>query len=114
LIVTGALGLMWSGVNIVGNLMIMGVNAPRLNNDPPAILSGGIGVAAGIVGLIVGIVIILGALKMKRLESYAFAMTVAILAMIPCISPCCVLGLPIGIWAVVVLSDGYVKEAFRS
>ena len=37
----------------------------------------------------------------------------AIVAMIPRISPCCLLGLPFGIWALVVLSNGTVKAAFR-
>jgi hypothetical protein len=63
--------------------------------------------------LVIGIVIVMGALKMKILQSYGLAMTSSILAMIPCISPCCLLGLPIGIWSVVVLSKPEVKSAFR-
>jgi hypothetical protein len=34
--------------------------------------------------------------------------------MIPCISPCCLLGLPIGIWALVVLLKPEVKAAFTA
>jgi hypothetical protein len=60
------------------------------------------------------VVIFMGAGKMKRLESYGFAMAVSIIAMIPCISPCCLIGLPMGIWALVVLLDPNVKAAFRS
>ena len=41
-------------------------------------------------------------------------MTATILAMIPCISPCCLLGLPVGIWSLVVLLDENVKASFRS
>jgi len=52
-------------------------------------------------------------LKMKKLENYGLAMTASILAMIPCLSPCCLIGLPIGIWAVVVLSKPEVKSAFH-
>jgi hypothetical protein len=33
--------------------------------------------------------------------------------MIPYISPCCCLGLPIGIWALVVLNNEQVKSSFR-
>ena len=77
-------------------------------------LQGGVSVAGGIFGLIVAVVILIGAMKMKKLESYAFAMAAAIIAMVPCISPCCLLGLPFGIWALVVLGDGSVKAAFRS
>jgi hypothetical protein len=75
---------------------------------------GGRAVVTGIVQTLLGIMVLLGAVKMKRLESYAFATASAIIAMIPCISPCCVLGLPFGIWALVVLSDIHVRMAFRS
>jgi len=61
---------------------------------------------------VIGVVILLGALKMKNLQSYGFAMTAAILAMIPCLSPCCLLGFPMGIWAIAVLVDPQVKAAF--
>jgi DNA-directed RNA polymerase subunit RPC12/RpoP len=33
---------------------------------------------------------------------------------VPGTSPCCLLGLPFGIWALVVLSDIHVRAAFRS
>jgi hypothetical protein len=39
-------------------------------------------------------------------------MTAAILAMIPCLSSCCIVGLPLGIWALVVLSKPEVKSEF--
>jgi hypothetical protein len=38
---------------------------------------------------------------------------VTILVMIPCLSPCCILGIPIGIWGLIVLMDPNVKAAFR-
>ena len=65
-------------------------------------------------GLIMSVVILMGALKMKKLESYNFALTATIIAMVPCISPCCLVGLPIGIWALVVLMKPEVKAAFRT
>jgi hypothetical protein len=37
----------------------------------------------------------------------------SIVAMIPCVSPCCCIGLPVGIWALVVLSKGDVKDHFN-
>jgi hypothetical protein len=37
----------------------------------------------------------------------------AITAVLPC-GPCWILGLPVGIWALVVLSRAEVKEAFAS
>src|SRR5262245_56011809 len=41
--------------------------------------------ALTILGILVAIVIFIGALKMKNLQSYGFAMTASILAIVPCI-----------------------------
>lgn len=71
---------------------------------------------------IIDVLILVGALKMMRLESYGLAMTASILAMIPhTCGGCCLafglpqwfLGLAFGIWSVVVLSDAHVRNAFQ-
>jgi hypothetical protein len=49
---------------------------------------------------------------MQKLQSYQFALTASIVAMVPCISPCCLFGLPFGIWALVVLNKPEVKSQF--
>ena len=61
--------------------------------------------------LVLGIVTIFGANKMLQLQSYPLAMAAAIAAMVPCY--CCFLGLPMGIWALIVLNDEDVKRAFK-
>ncbi len=66
-----------------------------------------------IIGIALGIIVLFGAIKMKNLESYSFAMAAAIIAIIPCVSPFCLLGLPMGIWALVVITKPEVKSAFR-
>ncbi len=78
-----------------------------------SVMQGPVGLVAGIIQLVIGGVIIAGAIKMKNLQSYGFALTATILAMIPCLSNCCIVGLPIGIWALVVLLDNNVKQGFR-
>jgi hypothetical protein len=75
--------------------------------------SGTLGVVQNAIGMAVGILVLVGALKMQRLQMYGLALTSSILAMIPCISPCCFLGLPFGIWAVVILNQDHVKRAFE-
>lgn len=83
---------------------------------PPALtmmMSGTFAVVSGIIGVLVSGVILFGGLKMKKLESYPLAIAASILAAVPCLSPCCVIGLPIGIWALVVLFKPEVKEAFN-
>jgi hypothetical protein len=66
------------------------------------------------VSLALSVVILFGAIQMKRLQHYALARTAAIIAVIPCLTPCCILGLPFGIWALMVLGDNSVRAAFRS
>jgi phage FluMu protein Com len=117
LIVTAILGIIIQVAAIAMNAAQMGMGPmirQRHNEMFPMMLQGGAGVAGGVIGTVVGIVVLIGAMKMKKLESYSFAMAAAILAIVPCTSPCCWLGLPFGIWALVVLGDGSVKAAFRS
>jgi hypothetical protein len=76
-------------------------------------LGGGLGIVQGVVGAVIGVIVLIGAGKMRKLESYQFSMTAAVVAMIPCISPCCFLGLPFGIWALTVLNKVEVKSHFN-
>lgn len=121
LLVTGVLGIVLQAAALILNLSGIGMGAMQVNQqgaplDPQmmAMFQGTAAIVAAVIGCVVGIVVIIGAMKMKNLESYGLAMTSSIVAMIPCISPCCLLGLPFGIWALVVLSDAHVKQAFRS
>lgn len=79
------------------------------------------GVLGGVMGTvfygffaILGGVVLFGGIKMKNLQSYGLAMAATIIAMLPCtVGWCCVLGLPLGIWALVVLMKPEVKAAFQ-
>jgi len=53
--------------------------------------SGTVGVVSGIVAILLSGLIFFGAMKMKKLENYGLAMAASIVAMIPCLSPCCLL-----------------------
>ncbi len=68
----------------------------------------------GIIAILVllDIIVIVGGIKMKGLQNRGLAMAAAIIAIVPCFYPCCVLGLPFGIWALVVLCDANVRTAF--
>ena len=55
---------------------------------------------------------IFGCKKMMQLESKPVVWMMLILAVIPCCTPCCV-GLPFGIWGIVVMNDPIVKLAFK-
>jgi hypothetical protein len=74
--------------------------------------AGAVGIVLRIVGIAACVFIFCGAMKMKKLENYGLCTGASIVAMIPCISPCCLVGLPIGIWALVVLNQPEVKRSF--
>lgn len=77
-----------------------------------AISYGPYGILAAVVSLIMSVLIWMGAARMQSLRSYEFSVTAAILAIIPCLTPCCFLGLPFGIWALVVLTRSEIKSHF--
>ena len=116
LIVTAGLGAVAQLLGIVMNSLGVGMAGMQESPEMPAwvhTMSGTVGIVFNIIGLIMSGVVLFGALKMKKLESYGFAMTTAIIAMVPCVSPCCWVGLPIGIWALVALNKPGVKESFK-
>jgi hypothetical protein len=77
----------------------------------------GIGGLIGSIGslalwLFMNVAIALGAISMIRRKNYGSAYTAAILSVIPVCSPCLVLGIPFGIWAIIVLNRPEVKQRF--
>jgi hypothetical protein len=117
--VTAILGLVMVVVGLVVNVMTLnGFHiGPQQMYDPQmqkliGTLGGSLGIVQNIIGGIVGVIVLLGAAKMQKLQSYQFALTASIVAMVPCISPCCLFGLPFGIWALVVLNKPEVKSQF--
>lgn len=66
----------------------------------------------GLLAIVANIVSIVGAVGMRKLRSPGFSMAAAILQMIPCFSSCWPLGLGMGIWAIIVLSDPAVRRSF--
>lgn len=114
LMATAGIGAAWQVLSLILNFMGVGMGAMmRGGEGVPNMLSGGVGIVLGFIGLVMAVVVFLGASKMKNAESYGFAMAAAIIAMIPCVSPCCLLGLPLGIWALIVLLKPEVKAAFQ-
>jgi hypothetical protein len=62
-----------------------------------------------------GLISILVAIKMMSLSGRGLATLGAVLSMIPVVNACCcVLGLPIGIWCLVVLAKPEVKAGFAA
>jgi hypothetical protein len=65
-------------------------------------------------GLLSAAFVMVGCLCMIMVKMRGLAVAAAIVAMIPCLSPLIVLGIPFGIWSLVVLNNSEVREAFES
>jgi hypothetical protein len=138
LIVTGILMLLLAGWNLIG-LASGQANIPaqfnaqraQINQDPnvaDAQKKDAIAMldkiesifAPAMIGLCVlialsSIVIIVGGFKLKNLSGRGWAKSSAILSMLPTCTFCgCLLGLPIGIWALVAMGKPEVKAAFEA
>jgi len=62
---------------------------------------------------VLGLFLVVSAGRMRALESYWLALVGPILAVFPCLSPFYVLRLPIGLWALVVLTKASVRAGFK-
>ncbi|PHS17685.1 MAG: hypothetical protein COA78_02875 [Blastopirellula sp.] len=62
---------------------------------------------------IAGLITLKGSYDMLYLKNHKSAMSGSVIAMIPFCSPCFLLGIPFGIWAVVLLKKPEVKALFE-
>ena len=109
LIVTGALNwVVFTLVFIVLGLKTVAVGAMSHGTD---ITWAGMVVLLAFLAMFLSGFVVYAGLKMMRLECRGFALAASILAMV--VSPGNLIGLPIGIWALVVLLRPEVRKAFR-
>ena len=114
LIATAVIGSLTQIVSLLANVLGAGLGAMG-GGDGGGMLnlfSGGVGILFNLIGLAVAGLIGYGAMQMMKVTKYNLCMAASVVAIIPCVSPCCIIGLPIGIWALVVLNQPDVKAAF--
>jgi hypothetical protein len=113
LLLTGLLGLVldtrvWlTGVQIPDDARAMLKKQFEMEPPPPEQLAASFGLFA-----VVSAVVVLGAVQMLRARWYPLAVIASALAMINCGHGCCLLGLPAGIWCLVVLMRQDVRALF--
>lgn len=78
---------------------------------PEAYVFLGAYIVGTLISVVVHILIIVGGVKMVKFQSWGAALTGAIMLILPCTA--CWIGLPIGVWAVIVLSLSSVRRQFR-
>lgn len=67
-----------------------------------------------IIGILGSLLIVVGGYKLLTLGGVALPITGSLLAMVPCTANiCCLLGLPVGIWAMIALNRQVVRNAIR-
>lgn len=116
LMIIAIIGIVFQLLGMILNLAGAGMGAASAGDSAEGMgmmMQGAMGVMINIISIIGGGFIVFGSMKMKALDNYAIAMAASIIAMIPCLSSCCILGIPIGIWSIVVLQDPDVKAAFE-
>ena len=89
---------------------MQGMNGPQGAEQIGQVIGG---LAGGTIGIVMDILVLLGAYNLMNLKKYSLAMTGAVIACIPCCGPCFVLGIPFGIWALVLLNNPEIKPHFE-
>jgi hypothetical protein len=119
LMITSGLAVGLATLSLILNLALGGVLAAQGGgaggraggpDDPVVNMVGG--VCGASFGLIFYGIVFAAAMQMRNLRSWGFSLAGSIMALLPC-SLCCILTLPFGIWAIVILSQENVKIAFR-
>lgn len=123
LLITGILCALLGLVGLVWTLVGMKTPQPDMSEIPEDLRpiiemfqqfqNPAFAIGSNLIGLLISAFIIFAATKLRRLESFPLVVTGTILAMVPCLSPCCCLGLPIGIWVLTVIMKPDVKAAFH-
>src|SRR5207247_568632 len=92
------------------------MNQQLANQSPDALKAQSVATngAVGAAHLLVGLLGMIGGMRMLSLRSYGLAVMASLLTAVPCLSPlaCCLLGEIVGLWAIVVLISPVVRAAF--
>lgn len=107
---TGLMALATLNLALIGFATVAQIALVAAVGEPDPSLA--INIFSAIVGVAIAVTILVGAARMKKLENYSLAVAASVLAAIPCFG-CCILGVPLGIWSLVVLSDPAVRASFQ-
>jgi predicted Zn finger-like uncharacterized protein len=119
LLVAAILGLLLDGFQIVYALGPAPALPPPKPGEPEWLREfqkgthGPQAVGMGVFGVAYCGVIIFASIMMLNMRMWGLALAGSIMSMINCMNLCCLLGLPFGIWSLVVLLNEEVKAGFR-
>jgi hypothetical protein len=117
LIVVASIGLALSLFNVVFAVVakppVIDPNAPQWVQEFQKNQTGPVAMVVQGLMAIVNVVIIAGGVQMARIKTRPLGFVAAILAMVNFGSCCCILGIPAGIWSIVILCQSDVAKAFE-
>jgi hypothetical protein len=116
LLITGIIGGIFELTSFISGLFGASWLAMMADDVPESVANmfrASFWTAGSLVGMLIAAFLVLAWSKMKNLESWGLCVAASILAMVPCISPCCLIGLPVGVWCLVILNSSDVKAAFH-
>lgn len=117
LLILGSLWLIFALASIPINIMSMSQQAnPDMPPDQLKSFQAGqyFGMVIGVLVYMTGsLIAIIGGIAMIRGKGYRTAFVSAIVACIPCLTPCFILGIPFGIWAIIALNNPETKAFFN-
>jgi hypothetical protein len=118
LIVVGGIGLVASLFNVItalsGAPLPVDPNAPELVKQMQQGAVGPVAIVMQSAFILVNVVIIFGGAQMARMQMRPLGITASVLAMLNIGSCCCIIGLPVGIWSLVILLMADVAAAFNA
>jgi hypothetical protein len=117
LLITAIINLVWGVIRITGNVYVL-ITKPGLIFEPIEITVINVlgiifGILSPVLSFLAAPIIIYGVIQMKKGKNYKLAVTSATLAIIPFTSCCFLVGVPFGIWALLVLKSPEVFEFFQ-
>lgn len=116
LLVTGVIGGFFAFLVLLGHLLGFSLGTMMAHSAEEQFahwMRGGVAITSSAVGLLAAGFLIYASLEMRKLSQWGLAVAASVVAMLPCVSPCCLIGLPVGIWCLVVLTKPEIKTAFR-
>lgn len=120
LIITAVLGAIFPIFGLLINALGAGLGAIAAEGSEQQIvnlISMGVGIFPAAAAIVMAAFIIYAALEMKKLRQWGLAVAASTLttvfSLFFCLNPCCVVGLPIGIWSLVILMRDDVRAAFQ-
>lgn len=115
MMVAMGIGIAFQLLSLILNLLGTGMGAMSGGDvGMQNMMSGVVGMVFNFISLFTGAFVIFAMTKARKGEGWGLSVGGTVVGMLPCLGPCCWLGLPIGIWMLVMLMNDEVKRAFKS